>query len=83
MSKNHIPKNGDKVNDNRRIPHANGTVVRILYDDGPDEVVVKFDNGIEVYDYDEFRHTWTDRYGGVFLLNGETFWKKPTSGALI
>ena len=71
MSRNHKPRRGDKVNDTRRIPHANGVIIRILYDDGPDEVIVKFDNGIECYDYSEFEFTWTDRYGGAFILDKE------------
>ena len=68
MSKNHFPKRGDKVNDTRRIPHANGFVTRVLYDDGPDEVMVEFDDGTVFYDYSEFEHSWTDSLGGVFIL---------------
>jgi len=68
MSKNHFPRRGDKVNDTRRIPHANGFVQRVMYNDGPESVVVRFDNGVEEYDYEEFQYTWTDRYGGVFIL---------------
>lgn len=67
--KTHTPTKGDKVNVVSRIPYANGFVVRVLYtEEGPEEVLVKFDNGMEFYDYDEFTHTWTDRYGGVFIL---------------
>jgi hypothetical protein len=66
MSRTHKPQRGDKVNDTRRIPNANGFVVRILYDEGPSEVVVKFDDGTETYDYSEFEYSWTDKYGGVF-----------------
>jgi len=69
MSLNHFPRRGDKVNDaRRRVGFFNGFVVRVLYDDGPDEVVVKFDDGTEVYDFEEFRYSWTDRFGGVFIL---------------
>jgi hypothetical protein len=68
MSKKHFPQRGDKVNDIRRMPHANGFVVRVLYDDGPSEVIVKFDDGEETYDFEEFRYSWTDTYGGVFVL---------------
>ena len=68
MSLRHFPRQGDKVNDIRRIPYANGFVQRVLYDDGPSEVLVKFDNGIECYDFDEFRYSWTERYLGVFIL---------------
>ena len=69
MSLNHFPRRGDMVNDPRR-PKGffNGFVVRVLYDDGPDEVIVKFDDGTEVYDFEEFRYSWTDRFGGVFIL---------------
>lgn len=56
------------MNDKRRIPHANGFVVRVQYDDGPDTVVVKYDNSIELYDFEDFRNTWTDSYGGAFVL---------------
>lgn len=68
MSSSHFPRKGDKVNDKRRIPHANGFVAWVQYDDGPDTVVVRFDNGIELYDYEEFRNSWVDRFGGVFVL---------------
>lgn len=67
MSK-HIPRRGDKVNDTRRIPHANGVIQRILYDGGPESVMVKFDNGVEFYDYEDLRNRWTDDYGGTFIL---------------
>lgn len=69
MSKRHFPQRGDKVNDVRRIPYANGFISTILYDDGPSEVIVKFDDRSETYDFEEFRYTWTDTYGGVFILN--------------
>lgn len=69
MSKKHKPQRGDKVNDKRRIPHANGFVERIIYDGGPTEVVVRFDNEIVYYDYSEFEFSWTDTYGGVFILS--------------
>lgn len=68
MSLTHKVRKGDKVNDIRRIPHANGTVIAILYDDGPAEVIVLFDNGIDTYDYSEFEYSWTDSYGGVFII---------------
>lgn len=67
MSIKHFPRFRDKVNDNRR-EHANGYVLAVSFDDGPDEVIVRFDDGIVYYDYEEFRWTWTDAYGGVFLL---------------
>lgn len=67
MSIRHFPRYGDKVNDNRR-QHPNGFVRAVSFVDGPDEVVVSFDDGLEYYDYEEFRWTWTDAYGGVFLL---------------
>lgn len=70
MSSKHFPRKNDKVNDKRRIPHANGFVVRVLYDDGPDTVIVKFDNGKELYDYADFINRWTDDYGGVFIITG-------------
>lgn len=72
MSSSHFPRRNDKVNDRRRIPHANGFVVRVLYDDGPNEIIVRYDNGKEVYDYEDFKGTWTDRYGGAFILAGES-----------
>lgn len=63
------PTKGDKVNDLGRAPNANGFVVRVLYtEEGPEEVLVKFDNSMEFYDYDEFTSTWTDNYGGCFIL---------------
>lgn len=68
LSINHFPRRGDKVNDKRRIPFANGFVVRVLYDDGPDTVIVQFDNGKELYDFEDFRSKWTDHYGGAFEL---------------
>ena len=68
MSHKHFPRKGDKVNDKRRIPNANGFVVRVLYNDGPDEVLVKFDDGLVSYEFSEFEHCWTDRLGGVFEL---------------
>jgi len=68
MSRKHFPQRGDKVNDIRRIPHANGFVQRILYDDGPSEVIVKYDDGMVTYDYSEFEYSWTDSMGGVFIL---------------
>lgn len=71
VSRTHKPQRGDKVNDTRRIPHANGSVLRILYNDGPEEVIVRFDDGIETYDYEEFRYTWTDKFGGCFILNND------------
>lgn len=69
MSKDHFPSKGDKVNDTRRpSPYQNGFVIRILYDDGPDEVIVRFDDEVMNYEYEEFRYSWTDTYGGVFIL---------------
>lgn len=65
----HKVQKGDKVNDKERIPFANGFVIGILYDDGPSEVLVRFNNGVEYYDYTRFEFTWTDRYGGVFILD--------------
>lgn len=67
MSSKHFPRFMDKVNDTRR-KHANGFVMKVLYDDGPDEVIVRFDDRTEAYDFDDFRSTWTDDYGGVFVL---------------
>lgn len=67
MSRKHFPRFRDKVNDNRRL-HANGHVLAVSYNDGPDEVVVRFDDEIIYYDFSEFQYTWTDAYGGVFLL---------------
>ena len=72
MSRNHKVKVGDTVNDSRRIPHANGKVIRLLWDDeGLQEVLVKFDNATVFYDADEFVMKWTDRYGGAFILDEE------------
>ena len=68
MSITHFPRRGDKVNIVSRAPFGNGFVVRVLYDDGPESVLVKFDNGSEFYDFEDFRSTWTDAYGGVFIL---------------
>lgn len=67
MSLNHKPRRGDKVNDRNRT-HANGFVQRILYDDGPSEVLVKYDDGMEFYSYSEFEYTYTDHFGGVFII---------------
>lgn len=64
----HFPRRGDKVNDKRRIPNANGFVFRVLYDDGPSEVIVRYDDGLVTYDYEDFRNRWTDHYGGAFEL---------------
>lgn len=71
MSNSHFPRRGDKVNDTRRIPYANGFVQRVLYDDGPDEVMVKFDDAYEFYPFEEFRCSWTDDYFGCFILNNK------------
>ena len=69
MTKRHFPTRGDKVNDSRRpVGYFNGTVVRVTYDDGPDCVYVRFDDRIKEYDYEEFRYTYTEAYGGVFIL---------------
>lgn len=71
MSRLHKPQRGDKVNDQQRFSEgkkANGFIQRITYADGPDEIIVKFDDGIETYDYEDFRYRWTDGYGGVFQL---------------
>lgn len=69
MSIRHFPRYGDKVNDCRRGEHVNGFVRGVKYDDGPDEVIVSFDDKIEWYAYSEFEHTWTDAYGGAFILS--------------
>lgn len=72
MSKKHFPRKGDKVNDSRRIPHANGVITALLWsEDGLEEVAVRFDNGPELYEYSEFEFTWTDKYGGTFILAEE------------
>lgn len=69
MSNSHKPRPQDKVNDRRRkAPYQNGFVLRILYDDGPDEVMVKYDDEVVTYEYSEFEYTWTDTFGGVFIL---------------
>jgi len=65
----HKPRPGDPVNDRSRMPLlANGFVERILYDDGPDEVIVRYDRELVFYEYSEFTDSWTDAYGGVFIL---------------
>lgn len=71
MSKTHKAQRGDKVNDSRRLPKtANGTIIAMLYsDDGPDEVIVLYDQERELYDYSEFQYSWTDAYGGTFILS--------------
>lgn len=69
MSIRHFPRYGDKVNDCRRGEHVNGFVRAVRYDDGPDEVAVRFDDGLEWYPYVEFENTWTDGYGGAFILS--------------
>lgn len=71
MSKRHFPAKGDKVNDSRRMPHANGFVQRVMYADGPEEVIVNFDDKVEIYDFSEFEFSWTDKYGGAFILAEE------------
>lgn len=68
MSISHMPRKGDKVNDGSRIPHANGTIIRLIYDDGLSEIVVRYDNGVEYYDKEDFDFAWTDKYGGVWVL---------------
>lgn len=69
MSLNHFTRKGDPVNDRRRsAPYQNGFVTRVLYNDGPDEVMVRYDNETVFYDFEEFRYTWTDTFGGVFIL---------------
>lgn len=68
MSIKHFPRFRDKVNDNRRTGEVNGFVLGVRFDDGPDEVGVRFNEEVVWYPYDEFRDTWTDAYGGVFLL---------------
>lgn len=66
MSRRHKIRPGDRVNDRRRIPNANGTVRRIIYgDEGPEEVVVKFDDTTVEYEYDEFRYSYTERFGYI------------------
>ena len=68
MSLRHFPRRGDKVNDVSRAPNGNGFVIRVLYNDGPDEVMVRFDDGVHYYDFSEFQYSWTDGYGGVFIV---------------
>lgn len=72
MPRPHYPRRNDKVNDSSRIPHANGFIIRILYgDDGPEEVMVKYDNAITFYDWEQFEFSWTDRYGGCWIIDKE------------
>lgn len=68
MSSRHKPTRGDKVNDGSRIPYANGTIIRLLYDDGLSEIVVRYDDTIVHYDAGDFDFAWTDKYGGVWVL---------------
>lgn len=70
MSATHKPQRGDRVNDKRRNPpYQNGFVHRILYDDGPNEVVVKYDDELVFYDYSEFEYSWADnRLTAAFVL---------------
>lgn len=71
MSRLHKPAINDKVNDQARFAEgkeANGFIFRMTYDDGPDKILVRFGDGIEEYDYEDFRYRWTDNYGGVFIL---------------
>lgn len=68
----HHPRKGDKVHDFRRVPHANGTIHRLIWDGGSiDAIVVKFDNGMEWYDRHEFEFHWTSAYGGTYILDKE------------
>lgn len=69
MSKRHFPQRGDKVNDSRRpVGFKNGFVRNLTYDDGPENVYVKFDDEVVEYDFEEFRYSYTEAYGGVFML---------------
>lgn len=68
--KRHFPRYNDPVNVRSRAPKAiNGFVQRVLYDDGPQTVIVKFADGIEEYDFDEVRSSWTTMFGGCFILS--------------
>lgn len=67
MSLRHTPSRKDKVNDSSRA-HANGFIHRLIYDDGLSEIVVKYDDGLVYYDKADFDFAWTDKYGGVWVL---------------
>jgi hypothetical protein len=72
MSKKHKPTRGDKVNDQQRFSEgkeANGFIHHLVYgDDGLETILVRFDDGTEHYDAEEFQYRWTDNYGGVYQL---------------
>jgi hypothetical protein len=72
MSKQHRPTRQDKVNDQQRFSEgkqANGFIHRLIYgDDGLETIMVRFDDGIENYDAEQFHYRWTDRLGGVWQL---------------
>lgn len=69
LASKHFPRYGDKVNDCRRGEHVNGFIRAVSYVDGPDEVIVRFDDGLVYYEFTEFEHTWTDAYQGCFILS--------------
>ena len=61
-----------KVHKETEQEQPNGYIVNIRWDD--EEIDVKFHDadGTEVaYNFDEFESTWTDNYGGVWMLNDE------------
>ncbi len=70
MSRTHKPTRGDKVNDGSRIPNANGVISRLIYEAGEGlvEIVVKYDDEDVYYDAQDFDFAWTDKYGGVWVL---------------
>lgn len=68
------PQKGDNVNDRSRLPkQANGRIHAVLWEDyEPNEIIVLFPSharGDYVnYDAEDFKGTWTDKMGGVYIL---------------
>lgn len=63
------PRMGDSFHRASYPPEArNGVVVKVRWQD--QEVVVVYNNGDrETYSWDELEFHYTDRYGGVYMVN--------------
>lgn len=62
------PRVGDKVwNQNRFDDQPNGYIIQVIWADR--EVIIKYyDRSSEVMSWDELDGSWTDKFGGTYIL---------------
>jgi hypothetical protein len=69
MGKTTGPQKGEKFWDSRQL-QPNGIIVRVIWQYGEREIIVKFyeTGNVVSYEMEELEGNWTSGYGGTWLL---------------